>query len=115
VVLVELGGNDGLRGLPLGTTRENLASMIDQSRSAGAEVIIAEIRIPPNYGRTYTEQFNGLFHELAEQDGVTLLPFLLEEIALEPGMMLPDGIHPTAAAQPVILDAVWAVMEPLLD
>lgn len=115
IVLIELGGNDGLRGLPLEVTRSNLASMIDQSRAIGAEIILSEIRIPPNYGRTYTEKFNGLFHELAEQDGVTLLPFLLQDIALEPGMMLPDGIHPTAAAQPVILDVVWEELEPLLD
>jgi acyl-CoA thioesterase-1 len=115
IVLIELGGNDGLRGLPLEVTRSNLASMIDQSRAIGAEIILSEIRIPPNYGRTYTEKFNGLFHELAEQDGVTLLPFLLQDIALEPGMMLPDGIHPTAAAQPLILDVVWEQLGPLLD
>jgi acyl-CoA thioesterase-1 len=115
IVLIELGGNDGLRGLPIEVTRGNLASMIEQSRAAGAEVIISEIRIPPNYGRSYTEKFTGLFHELAEAYSVTLLPFLLEDIALEPGMMLPDGIHPTAAAQPLILDAVWDSLEPLLD
>jgi acyl-CoA thioesterase-1 len=115
VVLIELGGNDGLRGLPLEVTRSNLASMIDQSRAIGAEIILSEIRIPPNYGRTYTEKFNGLFHELAEQEGVTLLPFLLQDIALEPGMMLPDGIHPTAEAQPVILDVVWEQLRPILD
>ena len=115
VVLIELGGNDGLRGLPLEVTRSNLASMIDQSRAIGAAIILSEIRIPPNYGRTYTEKFNGLFHELAGQEGVTLLPFLLQDIALEPGMMLPDGIHPTAAAQSVILDVVWAQLAPLLD
>lgn len=115
IVLIELGGNDGLRGLPLDTTRGNLASMIEKSRATGAEVIIAEIRIPPNYGRTYTEKFNGMFHELAVREGVTLLPFLLEKVALEPGMMLPDGIHPAAVAQPVILDSVWKVAEPILD
>lgn len=115
IVLIELGGNDGLRGLPLEVTRGNLASMIDQSKAIGAAVILSEIRIPPNYGRTYTEKFNALFHELAEQDGVTLLPFLLQDIALEPGMMLPDGIHPAAEAQPVIVDVVWEVLAPLLD
>lgn len=115
IVLIELGGNDGLRGLPIDVTRANLASMIEQSRSIGAKVILAEIRIPPNYGRTYTQKFNALFHELAGQEGVTLLPFLLEDIALEPGMMMADGIHPTAAAQAVILDVVWEVMQPILD
>ena len=115
IVLIELGGNDGLRGLPLDVTSRNLASMIEQSHEAGAEVIIAEIRIPPNYGPSYTQKFNAIFHELAKQESVTLLPFLLEDIALEPGMMLPDGIHPTAAAQPVIVDAVWEIAQAMLD
>ena len=115
IVLIELGGNDGLRGFPLEVTRANLDSMIEQSRAAGAQVIIAEIRIPPNYGLAYTEGFNALFHEVAAEQGVTLLPFLLEDVALEPGMMQADGIHPTAAAQPVIRDEVWEVLEPMLE
>ena len=115
VVLVELGGNDGLRGLPIDVTRANLQQMIRLSRAAGARVIISEIRIPPNYGPAYTERFTRLFSELAEQEGVVLLPFLLEDVALDPDLMLDDGIHPSAAAQPVILDAVWPVLEPLLD
>jgi len=114
IVIVELGGNDGLRGLPLEVTRGNLASMIEQSRAAGAEVILAEMRIPPNYGRTYTEKFNGTYSELAAEFDVLLLPFLLQDIALEPGMMQEDGIHPTAAAQPLILDQVWSALQPLL-
>jgi acyl-CoA thioesterase-1 len=115
IVLIELGGNDGLRGIPLEVSRANLSAMIDTSRSAGALVIISEMRIPPNYGMTYTERFNAMFHELAEQESVTLLPFLLEDVALEPGMMQADGIHPTVAAQPVILDAVWDVLQPMLE
>jgi acyl-CoA thioesterase-1 len=114
LVLIELGGNDGLRGLPLEVTRNNLADMIGKSRAAGAEVILSEIHIPPNYGPVYTQRFNAIFHELAAEQGVTLLPFLLEDVALEPGMMQNDGVHPTAAAQPVILDAVWEVMAPML-
>jgi len=114
VVLIELGGNDGLRGLPLDVTRGNLQQMIDLSRAAGAEVILCEILIPPNYGPAYTERFTGLFHELAEQDGVTLLPFILADVALDPALMLDDGIHPNAAAQPVILEAVWEALQPLL-
>lgn len=114
IVIIELGGNDGLRGLPLQVTRNNLAAMVSQSRSAGAEVILAEMRIPPNYGRTYTEKFNALFGELARQHDARLLPFLLQDIALEPGMMQADGIHPTAQAQPAILAAIWDVLEPLL-
>jgi acyl-CoA thioesterase I len=114
IVILELGGNDGLRGLPLEVTRENLAGMIEQSRAAGAQVLLAEMRIPPNYGRSYAEKFNGTYAELSAEYEVVLLPFLLEDIALEPGLMMDDGIHPTAAAQPVILDAVWAQLEPLL-
>jgi acyl-CoA thioesterase-1 len=114
IVILELGGNDGLRGLPVEVTRSNLASMIEQSRAAGARVILAEMRIPPNYGQTYTEKFNGTYQELAAAEGVVLLPFLLQDIALEPGLMQDDGIHPTAAAQPLILDQVWAVLELLL-
>jgi acyl-CoA thioesterase-1 len=88
--------------------------MIEQSQAAGAAVVLAEMRIPPNYGRTYTEKFNGTYTDLANQHGIVLLPFLLQEIALEPGMMQDDGIHPTAAAQPLILDKVWSVLAPLL-
>jgi acyl-CoA thioesterase-1 len=114
LVILELGGNDGLRGLPLEVTRDNLAGMIEQSRAVGAQVLLAEMRIPPNYGRSYAEKFNATYSELAAEYDVVLLPFLLQEIALEPGLMMGDGIHPTAAAQSVILDAVWVVLEPLL-
>jgi acyl-CoA thioesterase-1 len=114
VVIIELGGNDGLRGLPLQVTRENLARMIELSQQAGARVLLAEMRIPPNYGRTYAEQFNRTFVELAEQFGVELLPFLLEDIALRPELMMPDGIHPRAEAQPLILEQVWSALQPLL-
>jgi acyl-CoA thioesterase-1 len=112
VVIIELGGNDGLRGLPLEVTRKNLAQMIELSRAAGAHVVLAEMRIPPNYGRSYTEQFNETYHELAERNGVTLLPFLLEDIALDAKLMQEDGIHPTAQAQPLLLEKVWKVLEP---
>ncbi len=115
IVIVELGGNDGLRGLPIEVTRGNLSAMIEQSLAAGARVLLAEMRIPPNYGRTYTEKFNGTYTELAAQYDIVLLPFLLQDIALEPGMMQADGIHPTAAAQPVILDQVWSELQPLLS
>lgn len=114
IVIVELGGNDGLRGLPLEVTRANLAGMIEQSRAAGAQVLLAEMRIPPNYGRSYAEKFNVTYAELSAEYDVVLLPFLLQEIALKPGLMMDDGIHPTAAAQSVILDAVWVVLQPLL-
>ena len=112
VVILEMGGNDGLRGLPVEVTRSNLASMIEQSRAAGAKVILAEMRIPPNYGQSYTEKFNDTYQELTDE--YALLPFLLQDIALKPGLMQDDGIHPTVAAQPLILDQVWATLEPLL-
>jgi len=115
MVIIELGGNDGLRGLPLEVTRRNLATMIEQARAAGARVLLAEMRIPPNYGRSYTEQFNGAYHDLAGLPGVTLIPFLLEDIALKPELMQEDGIHPTAQAQSLILDTVWRALEPELD
>ena len=115
VVLIELGGNDGLRGLPLEVTRQNLAAMIEQSQAAGADVLLAEMRIPPNYGRAYTEQFHRAYGELAQQHDAQLLPFLLQDIALKPELMLDDGIHPAAAAQPLIVDQVWAVLEPKLQ
>lgn len=115
VVLIELGGNDGLRGLPLEVTRRNLAAMIEQSQAAGAEVLLAEMRIPPNYGRAYTEQFHRAYGELAQQHDAQLLPFLLQDIALKPELMLDDGIHPAAVAQPLIVDQVWAALEPKLQ
>lgn len=114
VVILELGGNDGMRGLPIEVTENNLSSMIEMSQSAGASVILSEMRIPPNYGRTYTEKFNAMYTELADQYGITLMPFILNDIALQPGLMQSDGIHPTAEAQPLILDKVWQQLEPLL-
>lgn len=114
IVILELGGNDGLRGLPIEVTRANLSSMIERSQAAGAEVILAEMRIPPNYGRSYTEKFNGVYAMLTTQYDISLLPFLLQDIALEEGLMQPDGIHPTAQAQPLILEQVWPVLHPLL-
>ncbi len=114
VVIIELGGNDGLRGIPVDVTRANLAAMIESSQTAGATVLLAEMRIPPNYGMTYTEQFNGSYGLLQKKYSVLLIPFLMENIALEPGLMQADGIHPNAQAQPVLLDKVWTVLEPEL-
>ena len=114
LVIIELGGNDGLRGIPIEVTRTNLSTMIESSQAASATVLLAEMRIPPNYGMTYTEQFNRNYGLLKEKYGVLLIPFLLEKVALEPGLMQADGIHPTAEAQPMLLDAVWTVLEPEL-
>jgi len=115
IVIIELGGNDGLRGIPIEVTRGNLSAMIEMSQAAGASVLLAEMRIPPNYGMTYTRKFNEIYAQLKEKYGVLLIPFLLENVALEPGLMLADGIHPNARAQPVLLDTIWAVLESELD
>lgn len=114
IVLIELGGNDGLRGLPIEETRKNLSSMIEESQAIGATVILAEMRIPPNYGRTYTEKFNQTYTYLSQEYGVVMLPFLLTDIALQPALMQADGIHPAVEAQALILDKVWQVLAPLL-
>ena len=114
IVLIELGGNDGLRGLPVEETRKNLSAMIEHSQAAGATVILAEMRIPPNYGMTYTEKFMDTYTLLTEQYGIILLPFLLADVALEPGMMQSDGIHPSIEAQPLLLDKIWTLLEPEL-
>jgi acyl-CoA thioesterase-1 len=114
VVLVELGGNDGLRGFPLEVTRANLAQIITTAQAAGARVVLAGMRIPPNYGPRYTEGFHALFGELAREHGTALVPFLLAGIAGDAAMMQEDGIHPTADAQPRLLEQVLPVLEPLL-
>ncbi|MDW0360214.1 arylesterase [Halomonas venusta] len=115
IVLLELGGNDGLRGLPPTQMRSNLASMIEQSQQAGADVLLLGIDIPPNYGQAYRDAFTGVFYSLADEYDVPLVPFLLEDVALNTELMQDDGIHPTAAAQPLILDNVWPALEPLLN
>lgn len=115
IVLLELGGNDGLRGLAPTQMRDNLASMIEQSQEADAQVLLLGIDIPPNYGHAYRDAFTGVYYSLAEEYDVPLVPFLLEDIALNQALMQSDGIHPTADAQPIILDNVWPELEPLLD
>ncbi len=114
VVILELGGNDGLRGLSLGVLEDNLAAMIELCRQAGAQAILIEMRIPPNYGLRYTEKFQALYGELARRYDLPLIPFLLEGVAGNPALIQSDGIHPRAEAQPRILDNVWSVLEPLL-
>lgn len=114
IVLLELGGNDGLRGLAPNQMRSNLASMIEQSQEVDAQVLLLGIDIPPNYGQAYRDAFTGVYHSLAEEYDVPLLPFLLEGVALNEQLMQEDGIHPTAEAQPMILDNVWPELEPLL-
>jgi acyl-CoA thioesterase-1 len=113
-VIIELGGNDGLRGLSPAVTRRNIGSMIEQSQASGARVLLAGIKLPPNYGAAYIEQFESIYPDLASEHGTLLVPFIMEDVVFEPGMMQDDGIHPSAAAQPVLLDNVWQVLEPEL-
>jgi acyl-CoA thioesterase-1 len=114
VVVIELGGNDGLRGYPLPRIRDNLEKMVTLARDAGSAVLLVGMQIPPNYGPPYTQGFAALFREVAASHSVPLVPFLLEQVALTPALMQDDGIHPTAAAQPMLLDTVWPHLEPLL-
>ncbi|WP_089711822.1 arylesterase [Halomonas daqiaonensis] len=115
IVVLELGGNDGLRGLPPGQFAANMADMIEASQAAGAEVLLLGIDIPPNYGRAYRDAFTGVYTRLADEYDLPLVPFLLEGVALEDELMQSDGIHPTAAAQPQILENVWPELAPLLE
>ena len=109
-VLIELGGNDGLRGLPLSLMRENLTDMIQLSQKSGATVMIAGMQIPPNYGPRYTEPFFAQYAELAEEFDLYLIPFLIDGIPQQPELMQADGIHPKAEAQSMILDNFWPVL-----
>ncbi|UWN47913.1 Esterase TesA [Alcanivorax sp. ALC70] len=112
-VVIELGGNDGLRGLPPRRLAGNLETMIRLSREAGAEPVLLGMRIPPNYGRAYTRLFEQAFKDVATDTGVPFLPFLLDGV-VEAGQLQGDGIHPTAEAQPRLLDNAWPVIETAL-
>jgi acyl-CoA thioesterase-1 len=114
LVIIELGGNDGLRGQPPAQLQQNLARMVDASTAAGAKVLLLGMRLPPNYGQRYTQAFAQVFSDVAADKRVPLVPFLLEGIGGVPGMMQADGIHPTVAAQPQMLQNVWPALEPLL-
>jgi acyl-CoA thioesterase I len=115
LVLIELGANDGLRGLPVELARANLERMVEASRGAGAGVLLVGMRMPPNYGPEYTEAFAAMYAELARSHGTAFLPLLLEPIATDRAMFQDDNMHPTAAAQPLLLDHVWPALAPLLD
>lgn len=115
VVILELGGNDGLRGLPVANIRQNLVEMVKMSQAAGAEVILAGMQIPPNYGPRYTGPFAAQFGEIAAELDLPLIPFLIDGIPQQPELMQDDGIHPRAEAQPLIVDIVWPVLEPVLQ
>jgi len=114
-VILELGGNDGLRGLPLSRMESNLAAMVRLAREAGAGVLLVGMKLPPNYGPVYTRSFETVYRKLARESGAPLVPFLLEGVAGNERMMQPDNIHAAPAAQEKLLDNVWAVLEPLIS
>lgn len=114
VVVIELGGNDGLRGLPLTVAEANLRSMISESRKAKAKVLLVGMQIPPNYGRDYTEKFFSVYDKLAREMKIPLVPFLLEGVASQPQMFQGDRIHPLAEAQPIMLNNIWPQLKSLL-
>lgn len=114
VVILELGGNDGLRGLPVPEMKKNLAAMISMSRKAGAVVLLVGMRVPPNYGPEYMQDFAAAFSDLARSRKPALVPFLLDGMAEDLSHFQPDRIHPTEAAQPILLDNVWKSLRALL-
>jgi acyl-CoA thioesterase-1 len=114
VVVIELGANDGLRGLPLDALRDNLAAMIDLAHKRGARVLLLGIELPVNYGPQYRDGLRAIYAELARSRHVTLVPFLLDGVALDPTLMQDDGLHPLAAGEPRVLENVWKGLEPLL-
>jgi acyl-CoA thioesterase I len=114
VVILELGANDALRGLPVAEMKKNLERMIRLSRRGGAKVLVVGMRMPPNYGPEYTQAFAAVFAELAEKHKTALAPFLLDGVAEKLDLFQPDRLHPVEAAQPVLLDNVWKALRPLL-
>jgi acyl-CoA thioesterase-1 len=114
IVIIELGGNDGLRGINTDVTRANMVSMIKQSQAAGAMVLLAGIKLPPNYGADYLLQFEFLYADLAAKFDTLLVPFFMDGVIFMPGLMQDDGIHPNESGQPFLLDNVWQVLEPAL-
>lgn len=113
-LLLELGANDGLRGLSPKKMKSNLAEIIKRSQQAGAQVILLSMRIPPNYGKRYEEMFYNTYPQLAKELNITFVPFILEEVALVKEMMQKDGLHPNTKAQPLIANKIWQYFEPIL-
>ncbi|MFL0797949.1 MAG: arylesterase [Cellvibrionaceae bacterium] len=115
IVILELGANDGLRGYPIGNMKKNLQAIITLSKENGAEVLLLGMQIPPNYGSRYTEAFRKSYFTIAEQKNISLVPFFLEGVATNMGLMQKDGIHPTAQAQPLLLANVKPYLSPLFQ
>jgi acyl-CoA thioesterase-1 len=114
LVIVELGANDGLRGLQVGLTKANLEKIVTLARRGGARVLLLGMRLPPNYGPRYSTDFTRMFEDLGRERDVPVVPFFLQKVALDPKMMQADGLHPNVHAQPLLLDAVWPHLLPLL-
>ena len=115
VLIVELGGNDALRGLPLNRSKDNLAQMIMQARASGSKVLLLGMQAPPNLGPAFTQRFAALYRELHEELKVPWVPFFLQGVALNPQLMQRDGLHPTTQAQPHLLDNVWPALQAVLE
>lgn len=114
ILVLELGANDALRGLPLGITKDNLSRMVDLAKQADARLLLVGMRIPPNYGPRYTADFRQMYQDIANRYQLPLVPFLLESVALDPARMQEDGLHPSADGEPAVLDTLWPQLEPLL-
>jgi len=115
LILLELGANDGLRGLSPKKMKSNLAEIISRSHKAGAKVLLLSMRIPPNYGKRYVDMFYNVYPQLAEELGIPFVPFILEDVALAKELMQKDGLHPNAKAQPLIADKIWQHLHPILE
>jgi acyl-CoA thioesterase I len=115
IVVIALGGNDGLRGVDVEATRANLSAAIELAQQSGARVLLAGMKMPPNYGREYTTAFEAIFPALAKQHGVALLPFLLEGVAADPALNLPDGIHPNEHGTQIVARNVFSALLPMLE
>jgi acyl-CoA thioesterase-1 len=115
VLILELGANDGLRGLPPALMKSNLAEISRRAQHANAKVLLLGIKIPPNYGKRYIEMFYNVYPQLAKEMNIPFIPFLLEDIALTSGLMQSDGLHPNAQAQPIIAEKIWQQLLPLLN
>ena len=111
IVVVELGGNDGLRGYPVEAIEKNLTKIVEKAQRSGAKVLLAGMQMPPNYGPQYSDQFSKLYPRVAAATGCMLIPFFLEDVALDFDLMQEDNIHPTAEAQPIVLENVWEVLK----
>ena len=114
IMILEIGANDGLRGLPITQTKDNLTSMVILAKASAVRVVVAGMQMPPNYGVKYTQEFSAVFADVAREHKQTLIPFFLDGVALDMQLVQADGLHPTAAAQPRLLDNVWRPLQPLL-